>query len=144
MSSRWRSGRHHGPAQQAPRGSTASSPSRPAPVCGHALDDHLFGIYAVPAQGVSLEELEKAVERDAGGAVAGRLSPTPRSTAPRRGSSPTPVYQRDSQSSLGAPISARALATGLTLEQAIDWPRAIEARLRQGRELLPSWLDKKR
>ena len=90
---------------------------------GSAMDDTRFAVYAVPAEGVSLEALEAAVDRvlrRAGEA----LDPESIERAKTRLVAET-VYSSDSQSSL-ARIYGSALAIGETVEEVRRWPTDIE------------------
>ena len=109
---------------------------------GTALDDHLFGIYAVPAEGVSLEELEGALEEALGEMAEGGFSEAELARAKTRLVADA-IYQRDSQSSLARNFGA-ALATGLTLAQVVNWPDLIERVPAKDVKGALRWLDKKR
>lgn len=90
---------------------------------GSAIDDTRFSVYAVPAEGVSLEQLEEHVDRalrSAGEA----LSPEAIERAKTRLVAET-IYSTDSQSSL-ARIYGSALAIGETVDEIRRWPTDIE------------------
>ena len=109
---------------------------------GTALDDHLFGIYAVPAQEVSLEQLEAALDEVLAEMAQGGFSDAELKRAKTRLVADA-IYQRDSQSALARNFGA-ALTTGLTAAQVIEWPRLIERV--SGEEVKEAfrWLEKKR
>jgi zinc protease len=78
-----------------------------------AMEDTRFSVYAVPAQGVTLPQLEEAMEPQAVERAKTRLVAET-------------IYSTDSQSSL-ARIYGSALAIGETLEDVRRWPQEIEA-----------------
>jgi zinc protease len=91
---------------------------------GSAIDETRFSVYAVPADGLSPE----AVERDLDAAMAAikdDLDPESIERAKTRLIAET-IYSCDSQSSL-ARIYGSALAVGETLEDVRLWPDAIRA-----------------
>jgi zinc protease len=92
---------------------------------GSAIEDTRFSVYAVPAQGVSLEALEEAVDEALRNAPADALDPEAIERAKTRLVAET-IYQTDSQSSL-ARIFGSALAIGETIEDVRRWPAHIEA-----------------
>ena len=92
---------------------------------GAALDETRFFIYAVPAPGVELEQLDEAIE-----AIIARLArvgfePADVARAKTRLVAEA-IYARDSQMTL-ANWYGSSLATGLTLADIEDWPTRIEA-----------------
>jgi zinc protease len=91
---------------------------------GTALDDHLFGVYAVPVEGASLEALEKALDDSLNELKREGFSDAEIGRAKTRLVADA-VYQRDSQSALARTFGA-ALATGSTVEDVTGWPAAIE------------------
>ena len=91
---------------------------------GSAIDDTRFAVYAVPAEGVSLEALEEHVDRVLRRAPEA-LDPEAIERAKIRLVAET-VYSSDSQSSL-ARIYGSALAIGETVEEVRAWPTEIEA-----------------
>ncbi|SFK51704.1 M16 family metallopeptidase [Methylorubrum salsuginis] len=91
---------------------------------GSAMDDTRFAVYAVPAEGVSLEALEEHVDRVLRRA-AEALDPEAIERAKIRLVAET-VYSSDSQSSL-ARIYGSALAIGESVEEVRRWPTDIEA-----------------
>ncbi len=92
---------------------------------GSAIDDTRFSVYAVPAEGVGLEQLEEAVDRVLRRAPAEALGAEAIERAKTRLVAET-VYSSDSQSSL-ARIYGSALAIGETVEEVRRWPTDIEA-----------------
>ena len=92
---------------------------------GSAIDDTRFSVYAVPAEGVSLEQLEAALDRVLARAPADALAPDAIERAKTRLVAET-VYSSDSQSSL-ARIYGSALAIGESIEDVRRWPTDIEA-----------------
>lgn len=91
---------------------------------GSAIDDTRFAVYAVPAEGVSLEQLEETVDRVLRGA-AEALEAQAIERAKTRLVAET-IYSADSQSSL-ARIYGSALAIGESVEEVRRWPSEIEA-----------------
>jgi zinc protease len=90
-----------------------------------AMEDSRFSVYAVPAQGVSLEALEEAVDDALKSAPAEALGADSIERAKTRLVAET-IYSTDSQSSL-ARIYGSALAIGETIEDVRRWPEQIEA-----------------
>jgi zinc protease len=109
---------------------------------GTAVDDHMFGIYAVPAEGVSLDALETAIDETLGEVSREGLTEAEITRAKTRLVADA-VYRRDSQSSL-ARYFGSGLTTGLSLEQLLDWPDAIERVTDAEIRASLRWLDKKR
>jgi zinc protease len=92
---------------------------------GDSRDDGKFSVYAVPAQGVSLETLERAVD----GLIAQfAANPPPPADLARVKTQlvASAVYQRDSQYSM-ASAYGQALAIGLTVSDVQTWPQRIAA-----------------
>ena len=92
---------------------------------GSAIDDTRFSLYAVPAQGVSLEALEEEVDAALKAAPAEALDPVAVERAKTRLVAEA-TYSTDSQSSL-ARIYGSALAIGETIDEVRHWPSQIEA-----------------
>ncbi|MET0741997.1 MAG: pitrilysin family protein [Microvirga sp.] len=90
-----------------------------------AMEDTRFSVYAVPAQGVSLETLEDAVDEALRNVSAEALDTDAIERAKTRLVAET-IYSTDSQSSL-ARIYGSALAIGETIEDVRRWPAEIEA-----------------
>jgi zinc protease len=95
---------------------------------GSAIEDTRFSVYAVPAQGVSLEALEAALNEAISGVADEALDVDAIERAKTRLVAET-IYASDSQSSL-ARIYGSALAIGETLDDVRRWPAEIEAVLR--------------
>ncbi len=91
---------------------------------GSAIDDTRFSVYAIPAEGVSLEKLEEEVDRVLRRAPSEALEPEAIERAKTRLVAET-VYSSDSQSSL-ARIYGSALAIGESIEEVRRWPSDIE------------------
>jgi zinc protease len=94
-----------------------------------AMDDTRFSVYAVPAQGVSLGQLEEAVDDALASVPRDALDAGAIERAKTRLLAET-VYQTDSQSSL-ARIYGSALAIGETIEEVQRWPTEIETVTRE-------------
>ena len=92
---------------------------------GSAIDDTRFSVYAVPAEGVSLEALEEVVNEVLRGVPAEAFAEDAVERAKTRLVAET-IYSTDSQSSL-ARIYGSALAIGETLDEVRLWPNHIEA-----------------
>ena len=90
-----------------------------------AMEDTRFSVYAVPAQGVSLDALEEHVDEVLRGAPAEAFGADAVERAKTRLIAET-IYSTDSQSSL-ARIYGSALAIGETIEDVRRWPGEIEA-----------------
>jgi zinc protease len=92
---------------------------------GSAVDDTRMWVYATAAPGVSLEELDAAVDR-----VVRRFVEEPIDEAhlqrARTRLVADAIYAQDSQASL-ARWYGEALATGLTIEDVAAWPARMEA-----------------
>ena len=91
---------------------------------GSAIDDTRFSVYAIPAEGISLEKLEVEVDRVLRRAPSEALTPEAIERAKTRLVAET-VYSSDSQSSL-ARIYGSALAIGETIDEVRRWPSDIE------------------
>ena len=109
---------------------------------GTALDDTLFWIYAVPSPGVSLEQLEAALDETLAEMAESGFSEAELRRAKTRLVADA-IYQRDNQAALARNFGA-ALTTGLTVAQVIDWPERIERVPGDEVKKAPQWLDKKR
>jgi zinc protease len=92
---------------------------------GTAIDDTRFSVYAVPAEGVSLDQLETAVDETIRTIADDALAPEAIERAKNRLVAET-VYASDSQSSL-ARIYGSALAIGESIEDVRRWPGEIES-----------------
>ena len=107
-----------------------------------ALDDNMFGVYAVPAEGVSLEELEKALDEALAELTRDGLTEAEIARAKTRLVADA-VYRRDSHSSL-ARYFGSGLTTGLSVGRMLAWPDAIERVTAADIGACLHWLDKKR
>jgi zinc protease len=92
---------------------------------GTAVDDTRFYIFSMPAPGVSLEQLDDAVERVIETVAAGGADPTDIVRAKTRLVAEA-IYAQDNQATLARWYGA-SLATGLALEDVARWPERIEA-----------------
>jgi zinc protease len=92
---------------------------------GSSIDDTRFSVYAVPAEGVSLADLEEAVDGALKAIPAAALEADAVERAKTRLVAET-IYSTDSQSSL-ARIYGSVLAIGETIEEVRRWPDDIEA-----------------
>ena len=91
---------------------------------GGAIDQSRFSLYAVPAEGITLPDLEERLNRVLR-AAAGELDQQAIERAKTRLVAET-IYSLDSQTSL-ARIYGSALAVGETLEDIRTWPDAVRA-----------------
>lgn len=110
---------------------------------GSAVDDTRLWVYATPAPGVSLEELDEAID-----GVLKRFAETPVDPAHLQRAKTRlvadAIYAQDSQASL-ARWYGEALATGLTIEDVIAWPERMEAVTAEDVSAAArKWLDKRR
>ncbi len=92
---------------------------------GSALDDTRLWVYATPAPGVSLEELDAAMGRALEAFAAAPLADEELNRAKTRLVADA-IYARDSQVSL-ARWYGESLATGLGVADVAAWPERIEA-----------------
>ena len=110
---------------------------------GSALDDTRFYIFATPAEGVELKDLDIALDRVLAKFIETKISEEDLRRAKTRMIA-NAVYARDSQVSL-ARWYGEALATGLAVKDVADWPDRIEAVTGAAiTEAAREWLDKKR
>ncbi len=110
---------------------------------GSALDDTRFYIFATPAEGVELKDLDIALDRVLAKFIETKISEEDLRRAKTRMIADA-VYARDSQVSL-ARWYGEALATGLAVKDVADWPDRIEAVTGAAiTEAAREWLDKKR
>ncbi|MGN6515693.1 MAG: M16 family metallopeptidase [Rhizomicrobium sp.] len=92
---------------------------------GYARDNGEFGIYAIPRNGVRLDQLEHAIDQ----ILASAAKKLPASADLNRAKTQLvadALYQRDSQFSL-ASAYGQALAIGLTTNDVDSWPDRIRA-----------------
>ncbi len=110
---------------------------------GAALDDTRFYIFATPADGVELKDLDIALDRVLDKFIATQLNEEDLRRAKTRMIADA-VYARDSQVSL-ARWYGESMATGLGVADVTDWPDRIDAVT--GAAVIDAarkWLDKKR
>lgn len=84
-----------------------------------------FGIYASPADGVSLEQLEAAVDSELQKVIADGITDDELKRA-RTGLLADAIYMRDSLSQ-GARVFGSALSAGVTIEEVESWPDRVRA-----------------
>jgi zinc protease len=92
---------------------------------GSALDDTRFFLYALPAPDVTLEDLEKAVDRLLAQFLVEGVDAATLERAKTRLVADA-VYAQDSQAMLARWYGA-SLSTGLTIDDVKNWPARIEA-----------------
>jgi zinc protease len=92
---------------------------------GAALDETRFYLYAVPAPGVSLPDLDAAIDRVLHAFVAEGVEAKALERAKTRLVADA-IYAQDSQATLARWYGA-ALATGETIRDVQEWPERIEA-----------------
>jgi zinc protease len=109
---------------------------------GDALDASRFVIYALPAEGVGLEELERAIDaaiaelkRD--GVSAGDVTRASTRLVAEA------VYAQDNQASLARWFGA-ALANGETVDDVLTWSDRIEAVTPEDVDRAVQWLERRR
>jgi zinc protease len=92
---------------------------------GYARDDGSFSVYAIPRPGVSLENLERAVD----GVIAGLFSRDANAPDVERAKTQliaSATYRRDNQFAL-ASAYGQALSIGLTANDVEQWPDRVRA-----------------
>ena len=92
---------------------------------GSALDDTRFFLYALPAPGVTLDDLEKAVDRVIAQFLVEGVDEATLERAKTRLIADA-IYAQDSQAMLARWYGA-SLSTGLSIEDVKQWPARIEA-----------------
>ncbi|MET0605074.1 MAG: insulinase family protein [Beijerinckiaceae bacterium] len=92
---------------------------------GTTVDETQFGVYAVPAEGVALPDLEKALDDVISDFIAKGPGEAELDRAKTRLIADH-VYAQDSQANLARAYGA-TLAAGGTVEDVRDWPARIEA-----------------
>ncbi len=90
---------------------------------GDSRDDGKFSVYAVPAPGVSLESLERAVD-DVIAQFVAHAVPSADLARVKTQLVASTIYRRDNQYSL-ASAYGQALAIGLTVADVQSWPQRI-------------------
>ena len=96
-------------------------------------------LYAVPAEGVSLEEIEKAVEQTLSDFAKEGLDDKSLARAKTRLVADA-FYAQDSQTAM-ARMFGSALAVGAKVQDVLDWPSAIDAVTREDVMSALHWLD---
>jgi zinc protease len=110
---------------------------------GSALDDTRFFLYGMPAEGVSLPELDAAFDAAVDGFIAEGVSAEELERGKTRLIAEA-VYAQDSQATLARWYGA-SLATGQTIADVQAWPSRIEAvTAEQVVEAAKTWLDRRR
>ncbi|ACK51780.1 peptidase M16 domain protein [Methylocella silvestris BL2] len=109
---------------------------------GSAVDDTRFYVYAVPAEGVSLERLDAAIDEIIARVAAEGVDEADFKRAKTRLIADA-VYAQDNQASLARWYGA-SLATGLSIEDVTQWPQRIDAVAREDVRQAARLLDKKR
>jgi len=110
---------------------------------GSAVDDTRLWVYATPAPGVSLDDLDQAIDRVMRRFIEQPIDEAHLARAKTRLVADA-VYAQDSQASL-ARWYGEALATGLTIEDVAAWPARIEAvTAADVTAAAKKWLDKRR
>ena len=109
---------------------------------GDALDASRFVIYALPAEGVGLEELERALDAAIVELKRDGVSAEDVARASTRLVAEA-VYAQDNQASLARWFGA-ALANGETVEDVLSWSARIEAVTPQDVAKAIQWLERRR
>jgi zinc protease len=110
---------------------------------GSALDQSKFGVYGSPKQGVTLQQLEAAIDAVIDDVVARGVTPDELERAKSRLVADA-TYVRDSQSSM-ARWFGTALTTGSTVEKVLTWTDRIGAVTAEAvHAAAKTWLDKRR
>jgi zinc protease len=92
---------------------------------GSAYDGTELMVYATPAPGTTLAELEVALDEEIATLLSQEIDQTQLDRIKRKLLA-SAVYARDSQSSM-ARIFGIALTTGGTVEEVLEWPEALKA-----------------
>jgi zinc protease len=110
---------------------------------GAALDDSRFGVYGTPKPGVTLPQLEEAMDAVIAAVAEQGISADELSRAKTQMIA-TVTYDQDNQSTL-ARWYGTALTTGMTVESVATWPDRIRAvTADQVRAAARQYLDKRR
>jgi zinc protease len=109
---------------------------------GDALDASRFVIYALPAEGVGLEELERALDAAIAELKRDGVSPEDVARASTRLVAEA-VYAQDNQASLARWFGA-ALANGETVDDVLSWSARIEAVTPEDVAKAIQWLERRR
>ncbi|MEQ8747244.1 pitrilysin family protein [Pyruvatibacter sp.] len=92
---------------------------------GSSLDDGSIGFFAIPAEGVSLEAVEEAIDAEIATLIADGVTPEEVERA-RRTLVADAIFAQDSQQTMARSYGV-AVSTGLTVEQAATWPDRVLA-----------------
>ncbi|WP_051335685.1 M16 family metallopeptidase [Methylocapsa acidiphila] len=109
---------------------------------GTAVDDTRFYVFAVPAPGVTLEQLDDAIDKIIAQVAEHGVNEADFHRAKTRLVAEA-VYAQDNQATLARWYGA-SLATGLTIEDVAHWPERIEAVTAEDVKKAARWLDKAR
>jgi zinc protease len=110
---------------------------------GNALDATRFGIYAAPRPGVTLPQIEEAMDTVVADLAAKGVTDEELSRVKTRMIAEV-IYDQDNQGTLARWYGA-ALTTGSTMEQVRTWPDRMRAVTPEAvREAARIWLDKRR
>jgi zinc protease len=110
---------------------------------GSALDATRFGVYGSPKPGVTLQQLEQAIDAVLDEVVAKGVSADETERAKNRLIADA-VFAQDNQATL-ARWYGGALTSGLSIDDIRAWPDRIRAvTAEQVRDVAQKWLDKKR
>ena len=110
---------------------------------GSALDNSRFGLFASPKPGITLPQLEQAMDTVIAGVAANGITPEELERAKNRMIADV-VYDQDSQSTL-ARWYGTALTTGMSVESVRTWPARIRAVSADAvRAAARQYLDKRR
>jgi zinc protease len=109
---------------------------------GTALDATQFAVYGSPKPGVTLPQLEQAIDAVIDGIVANGVTAEEVERARNRLIADS-IYAHDSQATMARWFGA-ALATGSTVEMVVDWPDRIRAVTAEAvHAAARTWLDKR-
>ncbi len=92
---------------------------------GSSLDQGRFGVYGNPAEGHTLDQLERLFQEEVQKIIASGISDDELARA-KHIMVANAIYAQDSQTSL-ARIFGRALTTGETIEDVQSWPQQVQA-----------------
>ncbi len=110
---------------------------------GTALDASQFGVYGSPKPGVTLEQLEGAIDAVIDDVVAKGITPDEVERAKNRLIADA-IYAQDSQATMARWYGA-ALTTGSTVQKVQSWPDRIRAvTADSANAAAKAWLDKRR
>ncbi len=92
---------------------------------GRGIEYGKFGVHAIPADGVSLEQLEAEIDRVIGDVRSDGVAEEDLTRAKTRLIAAS-IYDQDNQSRMARTFGA-ALVTGSTVEDVINWPADVRA-----------------